>query len=749
MRYLIILLALSAAWAQPAALVDYVNPLVGSDSSPAFSHGNNYPAVALPFGMTFWTPQTGKPGNSWLYTYKATAIHAFRATHQPSPWIGDYGDFSFMPIAGELVTDWQQRSSTFDHRHEEARPYYYSVMLDKHNIRVELTPTTRAMQSRITFSQAGNAYLLLQAHPKGAYVKIIPEEKKVIGFTRANEGGVPENFACYFVAYLDQPFKTCGVWQGNQTQPDCKELSAEEAGVYLQFQGPMTVTMRIATSFISFEQAERNLASEVGKQTFAQTCQEAKEIWEKEMHKIEIEGATPDQQITFYTALYRALLFPRIWYEYGADKQKIHFSPYDGKVHPGEMYADNGFWDTFRAVYPFFTLLHPDRDAEIIRAWINAYKEGGWFPKWTSPGYRDCMIGTHVESLVADAYLKGIRDFDVESAWQAMIKDGTTPTDWGGRGRVGLPEYMELGYVACDKTKEATARTLEFAYDDFCIAQMARALGKSEDEKYFASRSLNYLKVWDPQVGFMRGRLADGSWRPHFDPFEWGNPFTEGSAWHYTWSVMHNIQGLINLMGGREAFCTKLDSMFTLPAKFSVGHYKREIHEMTEMVACNMGQYAHGNQPVHHVLYLYDYAGQPWKTQKWVRHAVSTLYGPGPDGLCGDEDNGQMSVWYLFSAIGFYPVCPGEPSYVIGSPLFSKVTLHLANGKQFVIVGNNNSAKNVYIDSVGLNGKTYDKTYIPHQTIMDGGMINLNMSETPNTSWGVQPESAPFSMHTR
>jgi len=749
MKYLIVLLAVASAWSQPAALVDYVNPLIGSDSSPAFSHGNNYPAVALPFAMNFWTPQTGQPGNSWLYTFKAGAINAFRATHQPSPWIGDYGDFSFMPIAGELVTDWQQRASAFDHRNEEARPYYYSVKLDKHNIRVEMTPTIRAMQSRITFSQTGDAWLLLHAHPKGAYVKIIPEEKKIVGYTRANEGGVPENFACYFVVYLDQPFKTCGVWQGTQTRPEVKELSAEEAGAYLQFQGPVTVTMRIATSFISQEQAERNLATEIGKRTFEQTRQEAKEIWEKEMRRIEIEGATPEQRVTFYTALYRALLFPRIWYEYDAGNNMVHFSPYDGKVHAGEMYADNGFWDTFRAVYPFFTLLYPDRDAEIIRGWINAYKEGGWFPKWASPGYRDCMIGTHVESLVADAYLKGIHDFDVEAAWQAMIKDVTVPTDWGGRGRVGLDEYVQLGYVACDKTKEATARTLEFAYDDFCIARMATELGKTEDARYFNSRALNYIKVWDPQVGFMRGRQADGSWKPHFDPFEWGSPFTEGSAWHYTWSVMHNMQGLINLMGGRDAFCTKLDSMFTLPPKFSVGHYKREIHEMTEMVACNMGQYAHGNQPVHHVLYLYNYAGQPWKSQKWVRHAVSTLYGPGPDGLCGDEDNGQMSVWYLFSAMGFYPVCPGEPSYVIGSPLFAKVTLHLPNGRQFVILGNNNSAKNVYIDNAGLNGRTFDKTYITHQTILEGGTLSFNMSDTPNTAWGVGPEAAPFSMHNR
>jgi len=730
---------------QSAGLADRVNPLLGTDSKHSFSHGNTYPAVATPFAMTFWTPQTGEPGDGWIYTYQQPSINAFKATHQPSPWMGDYGDFSLMPMTGRPQTDWRKRASSFQRSSEISKPYYYAVTLDKYKTKVEMTSTTRCGHLRITFPPSEPAYLSIHAHPQGAFIQMRPQEKKVYGFTRANNGGVPENFACYFVMAFDQPFSCAGLSADSLLHQDQQELAADQVFAFLRFAPGKSVTVRIATSFISLEQAEQNLAAEIGDRSFISTRNRSRNLWEKELQRIEIQGATTDQQVTFYTALYRVLLFPRIWYEFDAQGRMHHFSPYDGRVHAGEMYADNGFWDTFRAVYPFFTILFPDRDAEIIRGWINAYREGGWFPKWSSPGYRDCMIGTHVESLVADAYCKGIREFDVQAAYEAMLKDGSQLTDQGGYGRTGLADYLRLGYVACDKTREATARTLEFAYDDFCIAQMAKALNKPQDEKIFSSRSFNYRHVWDPSVAMMRGRLADGSWRPDFDPFEWGGPFTEGSAWHYTWSVLHDVDGLIGLMGGREAFCRKLDSLFLLPPKFSVGHYRREIHEMTEMVACKMGQYAHGNQPVHHVLYLYAYAGQPWKTQKWVRHACTTLYGPGPDGLCGDEDNGQTSAWYLFSAMGFYPVTPGTPAYVLGSPLFKQVTLHLKNGKTFTIRADENAPENVYIQSIRLNGAAHSKTWLSHSDILNGGRLHLRMGNQPNTQFGSDPQDAPYS----
>ena len=745
---LTLLSVFSQAQTRQENLADFVNPLQGTDSKYEFSHGNTYPAITMPFGMTAWTPQTGKRGSGWIYTYAANAINGFKATHQPSPWIGDYGDFSVMPMVGDVQVDFKKRASIFTHEREKALPYYYSVDLDKFNVRAEITPTMRCSQMRFTFPQAEASYILIDAHKGGSFVKIIPEQKKIIGYSTSNRGGVPDNFACYFVVYFDKPFRAWGTFKGDKRQSGTLECKADQAAAYVQFSTDKdeTIHLKIATSFISFEQAERNLALEIGDKNFDQTRDAAQQVWNDHLNKIRIEGASKEQKITFYTAFYRALIFPRTWYEPDDNGQPYHFSPYDGKVHPDVMYADNGFWDTFRAVYPFFTLLFPDKDAEIIRGWINAYKEGGWFPKWTSPGYRDCMIGTHVESLIADAWMKGIRDFDVETAYQGMRKDGTEKSDFGGYGRVGLEYYLSLGYVPCDKVREATARTLEFAYDDFCIARMAGELGKKEDQELFMNRAMNYRNVFDPSVGFMRGRRADGTWRPDFDPTEWGGPFTEGSAWHYTWSVMHDVHGLVQLMGGREKFIARLDEMFTTPPEFKVGSYGRVIHEMTEMVAGNMGQYAHGNEPVHHVLYLYDYVGQPYKTQKWVRRVMDTLYGPGPDGLCGDEDNGQMSAWYLFSALGFYPVCPGEPSYAIGSPLFKKAVLHLPNGKTFAIKASDNSRENIYVQSATLNGDKYDKPYITHQAILNGGELEFQMANSPNKKWAADPQHAPFSV---
>lgn len=606
---------------------EYVNPLVGTDSKYEFSHGNTYPGVTLPWGMACWTPQTGERESGWMYTYYTHIINGFKLTHQPSPWVGDYGDISIMPMVGDLNLAFTDRASVFSHDREEAHPYYYRVYLDRYHTQVEITPTTRCGVLRFTFPDTDQAFILLDAHPKGTSISIHPEQRKITGFTRANRGSVPDNFACYFVAYLDAPIAGYGTLTDNSRQEGQTSKAGDHVAGYLRLTASNNkpVTMRIGTSFISVEQAERNLELEIGDQGFDAIKSQAEQTWNDKFSRIRIEGATDNQLTTFYTAFYRALAFPRIWYEYNAQNKPYHFSPYDGKIHDGVLYADNGFWDTFRAVYPFYTLLFPEQDAEIIRGWINAYREGGWFPKWTSPGYRNIMIGTHVESLVADAYAKGIHDFDVETAYKAMVKDGTTPTDFGGHGRVGLEWYLNLGYVPSDKIHEATARTLEFAYDDFCIARMAKALNHQRDYRIFASRAMNYRNVFDSRVGFMRGRLSDGRWEPDFDPIRWGGPFTEGSAWHYSWSVMQDEAGLIDLMGGKTAFTHKLDAMLTARPNFKIGSYGNVIHEMTEMTAGHMGQYAHGNEPVHHVLYLYNFAGQPWKAQRDIRKAVTTL----------------------------------------------------------------------------------------------------------------------------
>lgn len=728
------------------SISDHVNPLIGTASSYEFSNGNTYPSVSLPFGMTAWTPQTGEFG--WIYTYDATRIQGLRATHQPSPWMGDYGQVSFMPMLGQVVTDDQARAATFAHEQESAHPYYYAVELSESQIRMEVAPSSRAAQLQFTFPKHELATLVMDASKGPAEVQIDLEAQKISLVARINSGGVPNGFACYYVIYVDGPFEDVGVWQSKELAPGQTSISGTDVGAYLQFDAreAHNVRLRVGTSFISLEQAERNLAREIGEKTFDEVVAEARESWDQALGQIELEGATQDQLTTFYTAMYRSMLFPRPLHELNQAGELVHYSPYDGQVHPGPMYVDNGFWDTFRAVFPLFSLLMPDRHADILNGLVNSYEEGDWFPKWTSPGYRNVMIGTHTASLFADAYAKGIRDFDAETAYEGMVKDALSPPAPGGPGRIGNLYYQQLGYVPSDLVHEATARTLEFAYGDFCVGQMAKMMGDTNDYRFFSESSYNYQNVYDPEVGFMRGRLSDGDWRPDFSPIEWGGPFTEGSSWHYSWSVMHDPEGLIELMGGDSAFVAKLDQLFSTPPAFEVGSYQREIHEMTEMVEGGMGQYAHGNQPIHHVIYLYNYAGQPWKTQERVREVLTRLYGPGPDGLCGDEDNGQMSAWYLFSALGFYPVCPGVPQYVLGAPLFKRATIHLPNGQDLVIEAPANGPDKPYVQGVRLNGEPLTQNWISHDALAAGGTLSFDMGTTPQTEWGSQEEARPYSL---
>ncbi len=729
-------------------LVQYVNPLVGTESSFEVSHGNTYPAIALPWGMNFWSPQTGEMGSGWMYTYQADQLRGIKQTHQPSPWINDYGCFSLMPVVGELHLEESQRASRFSHQEETAQPHYYQVHLQDYDVRVEVTPTERAAMFRITYPQTDSAFLILDAFEGGSQVKIIPEENKIVGYSKFNRGGVPDNFASYFVAVFDQPFQAYGTWRDGTLTGGNPEQTGEHTMGYVQFESEENrpVLVRIASSFISLEQAERNLQQEIGKADFEQVKTQGAARWNQELNKIKVTGSNEEQKTIFYTALYRTLLFPRMFYEYDAQRQIMHYSPFDGKVHEGYLYTDNGFWDTFRAVHPFFTLMFPERSRQIMQSLVNTYREGGWLPSWISPGYRQSMIGAHSASLIADAYTKGIRDFDVETAYEGMLKDATQPAPMAQLGRDGFQEYNQLGYVPYPEYHESTAKTLEYAYDDFCIMQMAKALGKKEDVALYRQRAMNYRNVFDPQTKFMRGRRADGSWLPSFSPKEWGGPFTEGSSWHYTWSVFHDPQGLIDLIGGQEAFVEKLDAVFATPAEFEVGTYGQVIHEMTEMVLGYMGQYAHGNQPIQHMIYLYNYAGAPWKAQHWLRRTMNKLYGPGPDGLCGDEDNGQTSAWFVFSALGFYPVCPGTGQYVIGSPLFDKVDLQLPNGRTFTIEAKGNRLDHPYIQSARLGGKEHTRTWISHEEILKGGTFTFDMGKEPNKSWGTGADAAPYSL---
>jgi predicted alpha-1,2-mannosidase len=759
LRLLCILCLLGAANARAASAppVTLVNPLQGTDSYGGYSHGNEYPAIALPFPMNTWAPYTKPASDSFYYQYHDTKIRGIRQTHQPSPWIGDYAAFALMPVSGKLALKEDDRASAFRHEDETAQPSYYRVHLDTWKAVAEVTPTERCARFRFTFEQAGDSYVVLDAFPGGSSVEIIPAENKVIGISRFNHGGVPTNFANYFVIIFDRPFSASGVWSPDSVQEGGTKLEGKHTGAYLKFDtsAGMQVGCKVASSFISPEQALRNLQREVGNADFATLRRRAEESWNQALGRIRIEGGLEDQQRTFYSALYRSILYPHRFYEFNENNGPVYFSPYDGKVHEGVLYTDTGFWDTFRAAHPLYNLVFPEISAEILQGLLNAYDQSGWLPSWASPGHRGCMIGNHAFSLFADAWAKGIRGFDAQKALAAMVHDANTqaPKFCGSIGRDGAEYYNKLGYVPYSSVRgepsfgEATAKTLEYAYDDFCAAQLARAIGRNAEAEQFTRKAMNYTNLFDAKTGFMRGRKADGSWCEPFDPTEWGGPFTEGCSWHWTWSVMQDVPGLVKLMGGDQAFAAKLDAVFTAPNTFKAGTYGRPIHEMTEMAALDMGQYAHGNEPIHHMIYLYDYVGQPWRTQSRVRLVMNKLYQATPDGLCGDEDTGQTSAWYVFSALGFYPVCPGDTAYSIGSPLFDRATLTLPGGKTFTVTASQNGPQRPYIRGAKLKGQAFDNAFLTHEQLMSGGEIVFDMASAPDYRWATAAASrTPASM---
>ena len=729
--------------------VDYVNTLVGTQSKHSLSTGNTYPATALPWGMNFWTPQTGKMGDGWAYTYDADKIRGFKQTHQPSPWINDYGQFAVMPVVGRPVFNEDERASWFSHKAEVATPYYYRTYLADYDVVTEITPTERAAILRFTFPETDNAYVVVDAFDNGSSVTVIPEENKIVGYTTKNNGGVPENFRNYFVLEFDKPFTyTAAVSDG---KIDDKSLSStsNHSGAIIGFKTRRgeQVNARVASSFISPEQAELNL-KELGKDTLEQIKQKGYDRWNEVLGRITIEDDDIDRLRTFYSCLYRSVLFPRAFYETDAQGRTMHYSPYNGQVLPGYMFTDTGFWDTFRALFPLLNLVYPSMNVKMQEGLANTYKESGFLPEWASPGHRGCMVGNNSASVVADAYLKGVDCGDIATLWEGVVS-GTTKVhpNVPSTGRLGHEYYNKLGYVPYDvNIKENVARTLEYAYDDWCIYKLGQKLGKSEAELApFAKRAMNYKNTFDPEHNLMRGKNSDGKFQSPFNPLKWGDAFTEGNSWHYTWSVFHDPQGLINLMGGKDTFNQMLDSVFILPPVFDESYYGSVIHEIREMQIMNMGNYAHGNQPIQHMIYLYDYSGQPWKAQQRVREVMDKMYTPNPDGYCGDEDNGQTSAWYVFSALGFYPVCPGSGEYALGTPLFKKATINLENGKTVSIAAKNNSRDNMYVNKMTVNGKNNDRNYLTHEQLMKGAKIDYVMSATPNTGRGTAPESAPYS----
>ena len=728
--------------------VQYVNPLVGSHSTGGLSTGNTYPAIALPWGMNFWTPQTGNMGNGWCYTYDAEKIRGFKQTHQPSPWMNDYGMFNIMPECGEdYIFDENKRASWFSHKAEVSKPHYYKVYLADYDIVTEVAPTSRAAIFRFTYP-AGKSYLVVDAFDRGSYVKIIPEQNKIVGYTTRNSGGVPKNFKNYFVLQFDRPFTVTAICDAGKENKSALETASKHAQGVVGFTTKRgeQVNVRVASSFISIEQAEQNL-KELGNKSLEEVAEAGRQEWNKVLSTIDVQDESDvDRLRTFYSCLYRSVLFPRSFYEINAKGEVVHYSPYNGEILPGYLFADTGFWDTFRALFPLVNLMWPSMSQKMQEGWANAYKESGFLPEWSAPGHRACMVGNNSASVVADAYLKGVRGYDIDALWEAVKHGANADLPRTTSGRKQWKTYNKLGYVPYDSINESAARTLEYAFDDWSIYKLGQALGKPEKEiKVYAEHAMNYKNLFDKEHNLMRGKLANGEWAPNFNPFKWGDAFTEGNSWHYSWSVFHDPQGLIDLMGGTETFNQMLDSVFILPPIFDDSYYGGVIHEIREMQIMNMGNYAHGNQPIQHMIYMYNYSGQPWKTQYWLRETMNRMYNAHADGYCGDEDNGQTSAWYIFTAMGFYPVCPGSNQYVLGAPYFKKMTLHLENGKDVVVTAPENSDVNRYVQKLTVNGAEHKVNYVNHADLLQGARMDYVMGDKANENRGTAPEAAPYS----
>ncbi|MDG3583006.1 GH92 family glycosyl hydrolase [Galbibacter pacificus] len=731
-------------------LTSYVNTLQGTNSKFELTRGNTYPTTALPFAMNTWTPQTGENGDGWKYQYFKDAIRGFQQAHQCSSWSNDYAVFSLMPITGKLVLNDKERAAKFSHDNEIAKPHYYKVEFDN-EITTEMSPTERGVHIRFSFPKSEEAFVVIDGYTGTSSIEIDQKNKRITGYVRNGRGmHRVKGFKNYFTMEFDKPFQAIGTWEnrnGNKKENNTFD-EGEGIGAYIKFKPGQTIQVKVASSYISPEQAQLNLENELGKyKKLEQTTNAAKNVWNKHLSKILVEGGTEEQLKTFYSCFFRASLFSRKFYEINKDGNPYYYSPYDGKVHNGYMYTDTGFWDTFRAQFPLNAMLYPEMHGRYVSALLDAYEQCGWLPSWSFPSEAGSMIGNHAISLLADAWVKGIQTFDPEKALEAYYHEATNKGPWGpANGREGWKEYFTLGYVPYPKYREATAKTLEYAYDDFCAYTLAKTTGNKFYEKVFERQLYNYKNVYSKKVGFMRGKDIHGEWLENFDPYEWGGPYTEGNAWHYVWSVFQDPKGLIDLMGGNENFNKKMDSVFTVSNKVNVGTYGGKIHEMTEMQMANMGQYAHGNQPIQHMIYLYNYSEQPWKAQARAREVMEKLYNSTENGYPGDEDQGQTSSWYVLSALGMYSVCPGTNQYNIGSPVFEKATISLENGKQFVIKAQNNNQSNIYIQSATLNGEDYSKNYIEYQDILDGGELNFIMDNEPNKQKGIQESDKPYSL---
>jgi predicted alpha-1,2-mannosidase len=713
--------------------VDWVNTFVGTGSSMGPEYGGTMPVVSTPFGMTNWTAQTRQNRISVSsYEYHDQYIEGFIGTHQPAIWMGDYGYVTVMPETGGMNFAPENRRLPFTHKDEISTPYYYAVTMGSNandRIKAEMTATDHAGYLRFTYPKGAKANVLIEITRPGivGYVKFDPARHEIVGYNPdrmdANLGPMKlPNFRGYFVVRFKQPLLSHNVYSGTFSRPGQNELTDANVGAYVSFDTHQDnqVDVQVGTSFISIDQARANLDAEMPNWNFDGLRESLKNTWNQKLGIATIDGATDDQRHIFYSGLYHALLYPKLFSEHGR-----YYSAYDDKIHNGESYTAYSIWDIFRAENSLLTIFAPERIGGMVQALLQDFQEGGWMPKWPNPSYTNIMIGTHADSLVAEAINKGFKGFDYKLAYQAVYKDAMTPPDgdttrlWLDRepytpyeARAGLTYFKKLGYIPADKVSESASSTEEESYDDYAVAQVAKAVGKEDDYRFFMKRSLSYKNLFNSTRHFMQAKNSDGSWASPDDGW------TEGDQWVYLYAALHDVPGVVKLMGGPQAASAELDEHFN-------GNHNR-----------------HDNEPSHHYGYLYDFTGEPWKTQARVREIANDAYSNTIDGVLGNEDCGQMSAWYIFTAMGFYPLNPASAQYVIGSPLFKSVTLHLPNGKVFSISAPNNSAKNVYVQSVTLNGKALDAPIITYADIEAGGELDFVMGPTPShwaSSWHPQP----------
>ncbi|MCY1719426.1 GH92 family glycosyl hydrolase [Prolixibacteraceae bacterium Z1-6] len=743
---------------------DFVDPFIGTDY-----HGHTFPGAALPGGMVQLSPDNGTENWDWSsgYHYSDNSLMGFSHLHRSGMGAGDWGDILLMPTTGKLqVVPGSKENpdegyrSRFSHDNETASPGYYSVYLDDYSVEAELTVTDRSGFHRYTFSKAGPSHIVLDAghgirnaYRRNSEVKIV-SDTEIVGHRYSH--GFVKHKNVYFCARFSRPFDTSGTWNDDNIKTGSKEDSGSYVGAFVNYKTAEneTIEVKVGISYTSIEQARLNLDTEIPGWNFDEVQQNAKQKWNNVLSKIEIEVPEANDElynrnkkITFYTALYHAMLFPATYSDVDGKYMGL-----DNQVHIAEDFtylSDFSLWDTHRAAMPLHTIVDPVRSINSIRTMLAQYEQGGWLPTPQQFGnsYTNDMIGDHPVAAIVDAYKKGIDDFDAEEAYAAVRKNAMEipPSNHQSRGRIGLDYYKEYNYIPYNKVRESVSRTLEYAYNDWCVAQFADALGKAGDRDLFLKRAANYKNIIDRETGFACPKDDKGKWLTPFNPTFVGHGderhYTEANAWQYTWFVPHDVQGLIEMEGGKEPFLNKLDSLFTISS---------EVQETTSDVTGLIGQYAHGNEPSHHTLYLYNYAGEPWKTQAMARRVMDELYHTGPDGLCGNEDMGQMSAWYVLSSMGFYPVAPGQNVYNIGSSGFCKVTIHLDkeyyNADVFSIEAENNSKNNRYIQSATINGATLNQAWFNHKEISNGSKICFRMGAEPNKNWGSKSTATPPSM---